>query len=151
MNDGMNAQDKGINQAAIGMQQYLVITQVPAGAAGSLINRRLISAGPLVIAGDYYCRFYMGGVGSVTAHLKATFGGGETCSSDVYSTYKDGEGSVNSDATKYQGFTSDGAMTTATLQHPVLTATLGEQYGLVKLTITGTGGVEFTVAEVNGN
>lgn len=148
--DGMNAQDKGINQAAIGMQVYLYISQVPTGAEGSLINSRLLGAN-LVVAGDYYCRFFMGGVSAVNVHITATFGGAVTGSTEVYSTYKNGEGAINSDATAYQGFSSDGALTTATLQTATLAATKGEQYGMVKITITGTAGFAATRAEVNGN
>lgn len=148
MNDGMNAQDKGINQAAIGMQQYLIITQVPTGAAGALVNNRLLGK-TLTVAGDYYCKFYMGGVTALHCWLKATFGGGETCESTVYSTFKNGEG-PDSSATLYEAFASDGPMSTGSLQESTLADSEGVQFGIVKLTITGTGGVEFTVAEVNG-
>lgn len=146
----MHASARGLNQGAVGMQQYLLITEVPDGAEQSLVGKRLISAGPLVVAGDYYCRFYLGGVLAAECHLTATFGGGETLSSHVYTTYKNGEADPCSDATAKDDFTSDGAMTTATAQHSTIDATDGSQYGMAKLTITGTGGVTFTVGEVNG-
>jgi hypothetical protein len=147
---GMIATDRPLNQAAIGMQRHLEITAVPSGAEGNLINKRLIDAGALVVAGDYYCRFYIGGCANAECHLTATFGGGETLTSQVYKTWADGDKPDVTAVTAKEDFASDGAMVSTTKQTSTITDLLGEQYAVAKLTITGTGGVTFTRAEVNG-
>ena len=131
-----------MNGAALGYQHYLRITEVPATAEKSLIGRRLIDAGALTVAGDYYCDFSLSGLSEAYVHLTATFAA-STTTSDVYSTYKDG-------TTSYQGFTGDGALTTATLQTSSVTGLKGEQKGRCKITLGATPSCTFTRGEVNG-
>ena len=142
MSELLTSTEARVNGAALGYQHYLRITAIPATAAGDLIGKRLIDAGALTVAGDYYCDFSLSGLSEAYVHLTATFAT-STTTSDVYSTYKDG-------TTSYQGFTGDGALTTATLQTSSLTGLRGEQKGRVKITLGATPSCTFTKAEVNG-
>jgi hypothetical protein len=136
--------EKRVEQATFGGQGHLRVSAVPATGNKSIIGKRLIdcTAGELGVAGDYYCDFYCSGLSAVNVHLKATFAS-STVVSDVYTTYADG-------VTSYQGFSSDGSLTTTVLQTATLAATVGEQVVRVKLTLGATPVAVFTQAEFNG-
>ena len=106
------SQGTQLKQAALGGQRFLVLTSVPATAAQSLVGKRLLSAGALTVAGDYFCRVEIGGLSSVYVHLTANIGAG-TAESDITTTFLPDAGVT--DATlhashAYQGFTGDGAL-----------------------------------------
>lgn len=141
-------------QAALGRQVPLVFTSVPAAAAQSLVGQRLIDAGALTVAGDYYCRVEIGGLSALYLHLTATIAAG-TATSQATTTYFVANGGLT-DATlsaapyQYQALTTTGALTTTTRQSSSLSATRGEQYLIVKITLATSPNVTFTQAEVNG-
>lgn len=134
---------KTINQGHLGKQEYLVITEVPAGAPQSWVGQQLRAIGVnLTVAGDYYCDANIEGLGEVYVHLKATLGAG-TLTSDVYTVHMDG-------VTRYQEFAGDGALVSNTLQTSSLTTVRGERRVRVKLTAATSPNIAVNTAELNG-
>lgn len=128
-------------QAAFGGQHYLVIDEAPAGAE-ALVGQRLVGQ-TLTVAGDYFCNFPLSGCQGYKVELQATFAAGSV-TSDVNSTQKDG-------VTSRQGFSGDGALTTATKQTASLATIEGEQVGRAKITVGATTSAAFTLAECLGS
>ncbi|MGA0060505.1 MAG: hypothetical protein ACO3RU_13045 [Planctomycetota bacterium] len=142
--------EKKYQQAAWNGQGLLVLTSVPSAAANGLIGTKLVDAGALTVAGDYICLVPLAGmVSEVEVHLKATFASG-TVSSANDTLYTIRDFTAPSSWTTKTGFSSDGALTTATLQSSTCAALKGEQYAQVKITIGATTSATFTVAEYNG-
>ena len=143
-----------MRQAAIGAQRALYLTSVPSGAAQNLVGQRLIDAGALTVAGDYYCKVDIAGLATVRTHLTATIGAG-TATSQVTTAHFVSGGNL-SDATlsaapyQYQAFTGTGGLVSTTKQTATLAAGLGEQWAIVKITLATSPNVTFTQAEMNG-
>ena len=126
-------------ERSMGFQESLYLSAVPAGAVAK-VGQSLVEA-DMSVAGVYYCDLSLEGLTSaIEVFLKATFGSG-SCTSDAYSTYRDG-------TTKKTAFGGVGAMATTVLQSLTFTPK-GEQMARIKLTIVGTA-VDFTIGEANG-
>ena len=140
--------EQRLNQGALGGQDFLIIAVVPSGAEGSLVGQTLAGR-TLTTAGVYRCLIPTSGIAaSLQVYLKATWSGG-TVSSDVdllfhmsaWPTIPDKKGVTA---------TTDGSLTTNTLQTAAIATINGEQYGIVDLTLSGTTSVVINTAEYNG-
>lgn len=129
-------------QAAIGAQDVLVYSAVPATALQTLLGQR-VAGSVLSVVGDYFAEFEVAGLTEVEVHIRATLGGTATCTTDIYTTYFD-------EVTKKMAFAGIGALVSATIQTATLGATKGPRIVRVKLTVAGAGTVTFTLAEYNG-
>lgn len=138
--------------AAWGVQDLLVISTVPSGAADSLRGTSLLSA-TLTTEGVYRCLVPMSGlVSELEVHVNATFAGGTVTLGGPDTLYLVTNATVSTGWTVKTAGTGDGALTTTVLRSSSVTGMLGEQYAVVTITLASMSGnsVTFTVAEYNG-
>lgn len=131
-------------QAAYGIYEKLVITEVPDAAALSLLGKRLEDAGALTVAGDYYCDADIAGIASLEVSLRTSAQSGTAVTPDAYVTFQDGSTKRGTSAT---GFA---ALAAGVSDEGALTVPAGARVLRVKLTIAGASSSTFDRAEVSG-
>ena len=140
------------NQSQWGAQDRIVITAVPAAAAGGLVGKSLVDAGALTVSGTYECLIPISGFRTICeVILTATFASG-TVSSALNTLYYVSNAALPSSWTNKTAGTGAGSLTSTTRQTSSFAAAnlKGEQFARLTLTLTGIASVTFTQAEYNG-
>lgn len=138
------------DQAALGAQDYIIITAVPAAGDQSLVGQRLLNQ-VLTVNGDYDCLIPLYGLSTaLEVHCRATLAT-KTASTDLDTLYM----TVNpTDPTTYvekTAGTGTGALSTTVRQTSTISTLRGEQFALFTLSVAGAAGsVTVTQAEFNG-
>lgn len=144
LHTGRRAQKQGTQ----GVQDDLIITEAPAGAA-HLIGKPLRGQ-TLNVNGAYVCLLPIGGCAQVEVSVRATLTTATATSAgpDECAVFDPRVDSI-ANATTVTNGDGDGALTTATLQTARLLAT-GGRYARYTITIASAGTAAFTVAEWRG-
>lgn len=133
-----------VTQAAIGAQDLLRLSEVPAGVSSALKEVPLISAGALDVAGDYYCDVDIAGFADAEIIVRASSVTG-TVTPSAFSTYADGVTSKAAATDSGAGDLAAGVRRTFTLAD-----LKGERLARFKFVVGGGESVTFDQAEVNG-
>lgn len=138
------------DQAALGAQEWLVITAIPAAANQSLVGQRLLNQ-ELTVNGDYEVLIPLYGlVTALEVHVRATLAT-KTASTALNTLYMVSNPTDPATYVNKTAGTGTGALVSATRQSSTIATLRGEQFARLTLTVAGGAGtVTMTQAEFNG-
>lgn len=138
------------DQAALGAQDLIVITAVPAGASPGLVGQ-VLNGQVLTVNGDYECLIPLFGLATaLEVFLTATLAT-KTASTDLDTLYYVSNPADPATWVEKTAGSGTGPLVSATRQSSTITTLRGEKFARFTLTVAGAAGsVTITQAEYNG-